>query len=191
MISVGGLHQYENSDDWGTWIDPWANGLGIFDLSALNWTNTYNHTAAPYERSSLVASYYSSNARYPESWADPVLQAIFEANTTSAQPSSSPTSSPSPEQSSTRAIAGGVIGGVVALAIIGGAIFWCLRKKRRSIQRSAEIQGPTYLSGPAELDLNPAARAELLTERDYQTIPAVTYEMPGSRPAVYELHARP
>jgi hypothetical protein len=138
-----------------------------------------------------VASYYSGNARYPESWADPALQPIFEANTTSAQPSSSPTLSTSPEQSSTRAIAGGVIGGVVALAIIGVAIFWCLRKKRYSIQGSAEIQGPTCLPGPAEMDLNPAARAELLAERDYQTIPAVTHEMPGSRLAVYELHARP
>ena len=138
-----------------------------------------------------MASYYSGNARYPESWADPALQPIFEANTTSAQPSSSPTLSTSPEQSSTRAIAGGVIGGVVALAIIGVAIFWCLRKKRYSIQGSAEIQGPTCLPGPAEMDLNPVARAELLAERDYQTIPAVTHEMPGSRLAVYELHARP
>jgi hypothetical protein len=119
------------------------NGLGIFDLSSLNWTDAYNHTAALYERSSLVASYYSNNTRYPRSWADPALQAIFETNTASIPTIPSPTSSPSPEQGSTGAIAGGVVGGVAALAIIGGVILWCLRNKRRSSQGSVQTQGRT------------------------------------------------
>jgi hypothetical protein len=130
-------------------------GLGIFGLTALNRTDSYDHTAAPYEPSSLVANYYSSNARYPESWADPALQAIFEANTTSASPSSSsPTSTPSAPtnsktgtsssasgQSSTGAVAGGVAVGVVALAIIGVAIFCFVRKKRPSNQTNNRRRG--------------------------------------------------
>jgi hypothetical protein len=158
MISIGGNHE---PDSWETWTDPWPNGLGIFDLSGLNWTDAYDHTAAPYERSSLVASYYSNNTRYPRLWADPALQAIFEANTPSIPTIPSPTSSPSPEQGSIGAIAGGVVGGVAALAIIGGVILWCLRNERRSSRGGVQTQGPTYLSDPVEMDLNPTTKAVL------------------------------
>ena len=193
MISVGGVHEFEN---WQTWTDPWTNGLGIFDLTALSWMDDYNHTAAPYERSSLVATYYSSNARYPVSWADPALQAIFEANTTSTPTSSSlapnPTSStgliPSSEPGNTGTIAGGTVGGLVALAIIGGVIFWYLRNKSRSIQGTVITRVPTYLSGPAEMDLNPATRTELPVNTNCQTIPTVIHEAPGRGLTVYELH---
>lgn len=172
MISIGGVHENEV---WQTWTDPWTNGLGIFDMSALSWTDSYDHTAAPYEPSSLVTNYYSSNARYPESWADPALQAIFEANTAStpSSPSQTPnptsnagtpnptsnagTPSPAPEQGSTGAVADVVIGGVVALAMIGVAVFFYLRKKRRS---SIETQGPTYLSRPMEKNVNLARRGQ-------------------------------
>jgi hypothetical protein len=88
-------------------------------------------------------------------------------NTTSTQsgPSQAPnptgntgTPSPAPEQGSTGAVADVVIGGVVALATLGVAIFCYLRKKRRS---SIETRGPTYLSSPVGLYLNPTTREQL------------------------------
>lgn len=40
-------------------IDPWPNGMGIFDLNALEWTNgNYNHSAAPYQRAASVQAIY-------------------------------------------------------------------------------------------------------------------------------------
>lgn len=169
MVSIGGIHDQEN---WQTWNDPWTNSMGIFDLSALTWTDAYDHTAAAYEPSTLVTSYYAGNERYPKTWADG-LQAIFEANTTST---STPASSPG--QSSTRAIAGGCVGGLLALAILGSAIFWYLRRKRR------------FAMSHVEMDVNPIARTELPSKADYLVLPPVIHEMPGSRPPVYELHSQ-
>lgn len=197
MISIGGVHEFE---DWQIWTDPWANGLGVFDLSALTWTDTYDHTAAPYEASSLVETYYSSHARYPVSWGDPALQAIFEANTTSTPTGSSSTpnptgsagtSNPSSEQGHTGAIAGGTVGGLVALAIIGGVIFWYLRNKSRSSQGTVATQDPTDLSGPVEMDLNPETRVELPIKTNSQTVPPVIHEAPTSELTVYELYTEP
>lgn len=118
-----------------------------------------------------METYYSSNARYPVSWADPALQAIFEANTTSTltssgltpnPTSSTGTSSPSSEPGNTRAIAGGIVGGLVALAIIGGIIVCYLRSKSRSSQGTIATQIPIHLSGPVGMGFNLATRAELL-----------------------------
>ena len=194
MLSIGGIQD----EDWQTFTDPWANGLGIFDLTALNWTNAYNHTADPYEPSSLVTNYYSSNARYPKSWADPALQVIFETNSASttssgSSPASSSTSSDAGTPSNptsgntgtlssisgpgrTGAIVGGVVGGVVALSIIGAVIFYYKRKQRHFYQISL---------ASAEMAANPAI-AQLPATEDWKAVPA---EADGN--GLHELYTEP
>jgi hypothetical protein len=72
MLSIGG-----NQESPFTNRDPWTKGLGIFDMTALSWTNTYDAAALAYERPSLVSQFYANNSRYPIEWADPELQSIF------------------------------------------------------------------------------------------------------------------
>src|SRR5437773_1448897 len=37
----------------------WANGLGIYDMTALKWTSGYDASAKPYVRPELVRQYYA------------------------------------------------------------------------------------------------------------------------------------
>jgi hypothetical protein len=70
MISIGG-NQEQTSDE------PWINGLGIFDITKLDWTNAYDAAAPAYERPILVSQFYANNSRYPIEWGDPELESIF------------------------------------------------------------------------------------------------------------------
>ena len=82
MVSVGGIVVYSNTtmDTFvvsGGVADPWPQGLGIFDMSAMEWTSSYNASAAPYVTPNLVKSYYQQNGRYPASWTNPDVTAWF------------------------------------------------------------------------------------------------------------------
>jgi hypothetical protein len=151
MISIGG-----NQDRLT--IDPWINGLGIFDMTKLDWTNAYDAAAPAYERSILVSQFYTNNSRYPIEWGDPKLESIFTSpngtattnvsgssssssnNNSSSNNSSSSSSSSSSSNSNSNSggrivnyLVGGVIGGISALAISALLIFWRrYRYKKRS-----------------------------------------------------------
>lgn len=58
MISYGGfdptgLASYSE-------LDPWTYGIGVFDLTALKWSSSYNANADPYVQSNLVTKFYAS-----------------------------------------------------------------------------------------------------------------------------------
>lgn len=38
--------------------DPWDNGLGIFDLTKLEWRSSYNASAAEYDSPQIVKDWY-------------------------------------------------------------------------------------------------------------------------------------
>lgn len=149
MISIGGVR------DPGSGLietvvppppfDPWTNGMQILDMSDLSWTEDYNPSAAPYQSPDVIAAFYDSNDRYPASWVDSGLQAIFQQNrsrSTSTPSGSSPsTTLPSDTLSGSQGvnkngkshanvIAGGVVGGIVLLCIVAGLAFWYMRRKR-------------------------------------------------------------
>lgn len=54
MVVVGGL---SNRASW-TDPDPFLQGLGIFDMTDMNWSPSYNANAAAYESSEAVKSWY-------------------------------------------------------------------------------------------------------------------------------------
>ncbi|KUJ15175.1 uncharacterized protein LY89DRAFT_783377 [Mollisia scopiformis] len=130
MISIGGYQDPMTLQDQPT--DVWANGMGIFDMTDLTWTEAYDSSAAAYQPSTLVTQYYSGSGRYPASWVDPKLADIFEKSTSSstATPSTSHTSTPNPKKSNAGVIAGGTVGGVAVLAFIIGLVVWYTRRKR-------------------------------------------------------------
>jgi len=60
MISVGGVSAYANA--WTTNnppVDPWAQGLGVLDLSLLSWSAQYDPTAAAYTSPDMVQAFYN------------------------------------------------------------------------------------------------------------------------------------
>jgi hypothetical protein len=64
MLVIGGRDPSHNSSEdgsfWPNDADPWTHGLGIFDMSTLKWTNTYNANAPNYEQPSMVKQYYAN-----------------------------------------------------------------------------------------------------------------------------------
>jgi hypothetical protein len=56
--------------------DPWTNGIGIFDLSDMEWKDSYNANAGPYVTPEFVKAHNNQNP-YPDKWSDPVVESWF------------------------------------------------------------------------------------------------------------------
>ena len=60
MIVVGGINGELDFRPRFADKDPWANGIGIFDISELSWKDGFDAQAAPYERPRLVEEWYDA-----------------------------------------------------------------------------------------------------------------------------------
>lgn len=144
MLSIGGWSTTDNNLGHLS-TDRFLQGLGIFDLTAMQWSSSYDANAEPYQTPDVVKAWYAANGTSPTRWDDPAVQKFFERASTSNPGSSAGTASESPNPTPTPssgttsksssshagAIAGGVIGGVAALVFVAGSIFWLLRRKRK------------------------------------------------------------
>ncbi|KAL8896881.1 MAG: hypothetical protein Q9207_007496 [Kuettlingeria erythrocarpa] len=133
IISVGGwdanpaIYRGTNGDHdeleksrMNTTVDPFTQGLGIFDMTALTWADRYTAIAAPYSQSKFVRDFYRDRrtTHFTAAAATP------PDSGTSARESASASN----HQSS---IIGGVVGGVAALAIAGAAFYVYRRRQRQ------------------------------------------------------------
>ncbi|KAF9640839.1 putative kelch repeat protein [Lasiodiplodia theobromae] len=143
FVSVGGTdNNVETAERW-TDADPWKQGLGVFDMTEMRWTASYDADAAAYEVPSVVREWYQGGDAEPE-WSSDSVKALF-ANVTrttasSSTPSASSTVSLSSSSGSTNhtgAIVGGVVGGLCGLALIGLAFFLLRRHRSRKQQTPA------------------------------------------------------
>ncbi|KFY47081.1 hypothetical protein V495_02105 [Pseudogymnoascus sp. VKM F-4514 (FW-929)] len=133
MVSVGGDYKAGHTDY--TFDDEWNNGMKIFDLHDLSWSDDYDAAAKPYVRSDAVNKYYADNPSYTVKWDNKALSSIFDngvspvisAATTAATGDAG--NAGGTKKSNTGAIAGGVVGGIVALAIAGALVFFWRRRR--------------------------------------------------------------
>ncbi len=62
LISIGGLdngnRKFNYSDIYQS-PDPFTQGIGIFDMTSMEWMPSYNANAAPYESPSVVKDWYA------------------------------------------------------------------------------------------------------------------------------------
>lgn len=201
MISVGGFQ------DNGALIatpqnDPWTNGLGIFDLVALNWTMQFDPDAAPYAPADALKAVYAGNPRTPTFDQDG-LGAIFAANASQAasiglngstSTSINGTSRILPPSNTTRlyssvsigAIVGGVIAGVVLITLVLGATWFCRRRKRKDrdtvrptyfpeMDASKQVKRPHVVH-----ELHPESVGNVYHELSPESYHRVPHEVPGS-----------
>ncbi|KAF2137450.1 uncharacterized protein K452DRAFT_312275 [Aplosporella prunicola CBS 121167] len=130
VIVIGGYNRVVNDTLVWEEQDPWDHELGIFDLTAMEWKDRYNATAAAYESPKEVKSWYA-DAKNPEpNWTSETVRALFARMTpmdSSATPPKNPTisssavSSSSTHKSWTAIILGTVVGSitmVVSLAVL-------------------------------------------------------------------------
>ncbi|KAF3351459.1 hypothetical protein VD0002_g4822 [Verticillium dahliae] len=142
MLSIGGVNHEPGMPDLWLDRDPWPQGLGVFDITELKWTNEYDADAEDYDSPEVIKSWYADGGLDEVQWTSGVA-ALFQQGDDGGGggggggDGSGNGTDPGSDNSSSApvgAIAGGVVGGVAAVAI-AGLLFWFLR--RRSRQRAA------------------------------------------------------
>ncbi|KAI8960708.1 hypothetical protein F5Y11DRAFT_254444 [Daldinia sp. FL1419] len=147
MLSYGGV-------DAGQWLrfsnmtkDPWKQGLGVYDMTEMAWTNSYDVDAANYESPAVVKDWYSQGGMKTMTWDNDELKELFVNGSSRYDMMNNSSITKEPPKSTlssaqrTGAIVGGVVGGIVVLTAVGAAIFLMRRRRRRrqSSQASSTI----------------------------------------------------
>lgn len=178
VLTVGGLDtsQHDASNQYrGVFhtVDPFPQGLGVFDLSTMSFADLFEVNKTTYEYADALSTYYQTRDRVSSSMGDS-LRAVFlvENFTTSAtavsgsssgsagssggssssssggDSDSGTASNSGTGSSSVGAIAGGVIGGVVGVALISAAVFFFLRRRKGS--RYGSVDQNNYKAGAGD-----------------------------------------
>ncbi|KAG8531938.1 uncharacterized protein KY384_003574 [Bacidia gigantensis] len=149
MAVIGGTVLNASSDiNSQTGIqDPWEKGIGVFDLTAMEWKDGYDANAARYVTPHAVKDYYQRNGREPI-WSNDVVKGWFMHTTDLDHANSTIKSAPQPEASSSGtdkgAIAGGTVGGVLGLALIVFLSLCLVRLRRRSADVTVALPSPEH-----------------------------------------------
>ncbi|KAK0725070.1 hypothetical protein B0H67DRAFT_120924 [Lasiosphaeris hirsuta] len=142
MLVVGGVYQSREKVDYWRSVDPWPQGLGVFDLTAMNWSSGWDPNAAEYERPQAVRDWYSQGKK--ADWSSDGVRDLFEPPTPSVSPPpESPGPSPTPPSPGLSGSAiGGIVGGILSAAILGlvAFIFWLWRRKAASTPAPTESE---------------------------------------------------
>ncbi len=66
MVLIGGVDPRNDkgwlgdADNGDESVDPWTQGIGVFDLTYLKFKDSYETNAAPYEPSNTIEHWYSN-----------------------------------------------------------------------------------------------------------------------------------
>jgi hypothetical protein len=82
MAVIGGFDNTVTSVNLTGWRDPWPQGIGIFDLSDMEWKDYYDPSAAAYTTPKAVKDWYKQNGQYPSQWDDVAVQGWFTSKGT-------------------------------------------------------------------------------------------------------------
>ena len=159
MLSIGGFDPRAASlsaayND----TDPYWEGMKVFDLTELQWTNYFNANAAPYVAPSAVAAHYAAGSRYPSTWSSSDLENLFVEPKTNLFTPIEPTASASPQPGTPTtnrkaAVIGGAVGGAAGVALVILALYLLARKRANGKGRKQEENKlpPKYINGEPNL----------------------------------------
>lgn len=172
MVAIGGLDGSHFHSDirhaWNRSADPWTQGIGVFDMTSLEWKDSYQTNASSYALPSAIKQYYGqksvsfvstlsgiflsyiksnfdlSTSRYPSEWTSAEVRELF-------QPKSSQMS---------RGVKAGIVISCVSFLVVGGLVAWFLwnRKKKRL---AAQGQRPSLKDSSGSPMLGSVPAAEL------------------------------
>ncbi|KAK1826385.1 hypothetical protein QBC39DRAFT_364592 [Podospora conica] len=159
ILTVGGLEFTTPGKDDA------PMGLQIFDMNAMQWKDRYDATLGDYERPDVISAFYTSGGLDKVQWSSKEVQSLFVTNSGGSQGagggnggsgsngsgngnSNTPQNeASSPAGTSAGAIAGGVVGGILALAALGAAVWFLLRRRRQ------KKEGISFSPPPARPDV--------------------------------------
>ncbi|KAF2143194.1 uncharacterized protein K452DRAFT_268529 [Aplosporella prunicola CBS 121167] len=193
MLSIGGIDWDKGFPEAWQDVDPWEQGLGVFDLTELKWKTNYDAGADAYKSPQVVQDWYNQGNAKDVAWRDDQVRALFSAETAAQAGPSNSSSSRDDEDGSTSnntgAIVGGTVGGVAALLLLACLAWFLLRRRKRA--NSANIHGATsqpitythqqeYPNNFSDVGYRPVAEADW--ERAVSEMPAnkVVRELPNA-----------
>lgn len=203
MIMIGGTNPlfsssyYVDGDLGGEPQDPWDQGIGIFDMTSLQFKESYQARTDPYEPPYVIRQYYnsrwaydsclegfldiecwlvSSNNKYPSSWTSPAVKAIFEDKPLQITPNTTSIPSVSPASFSPRSrshLGRSALAGLIVGCIIGGllgvvVVVYMIRKGRRRKKGRTEL--PADGAATSQATSNYRVPHELSTQREPREI---------------------
>ena len=155
MLSIGGVNPTTSSYQTAyNDPDPFWEGIKIFDMAKLQWTNYFNASAAPYTTPSAVTAHYAAGLRYPSKWGSNDLESLFKEPTVNSSASAKHSASASPrlgnqnKANRVAAVVGGAVGGVTAM-LVSFALVLLARKRasQTTRKRNESMQPPTSRHG--------------------------------------------
>ena len=141
LLSIGG-QDVSQMDPWGTPDTANPQGIGVFDMTALNWTQEYDVKAKPYSRADIIEKVYrESGDGMPAKWTDPALEALVLRNITTPLDATNNTipapSSMRSKSGNKTALAAGVTTGLLVLLIaMASLFFFYIRHRQRKTARA-------------------------------------------------------
>ncbi|KAK4185204.1 hypothetical protein QBC35DRAFT_504122 [Podospora australis] len=191
VLSIGGHSQ---PSGWRT-QDPAPQGLLLFDMTTLTWKYDYEANDKEYESADSIKEWYKAGSMANVQWASPEVKKLFATtpasndNSTTVD-SDTDTTSPSkqtpPESKSAPvgAIVGGVVGGIAAIAIIGAAYWFLIRrwKQKREAVDPENTNNPhfsDYPGGRSGMVVNHSRSPSELPAK-FKYVPSTAQEMYGS-----------
>ncbi|KAL8907939.1 MAG: hypothetical protein Q9171_005655 [Xanthocarpia ochracea] len=148
--------------------DPFAQGLGVFNMTSLAWEDHYTANAPAYVQSDLIRTLYADNPQDGSQFSTDELRELFKTTNfapveETPRPERTDTRRPDPPSDNTGAIAGGVVGGLAVFAVIAGIVFYFYRNTKR---RSAAKQHADSHHDVANTTPGPQSPVHRLYEAD-------------------------
>ncbi|KAL8944928.1 MAG: hypothetical protein Q9216_000089 [Gyalolechia sp. 2 TL-2023] len=210
IISIGGINpsdelpqprsRIEVQESAYNSSDPFAQGLGIFDMETLSWADHYRANAPPYVQSDLVRAFYRDSPQDGSQLSDVALQNLFQTKNFDSSPpstlgpSANSTTGTESSSSNTASIVGGAVGGTVGLVALAGiGLFFYRRGKRQKTvddeqsSKEIDVRKQPYIGHPlVEADGDAEYKGAQL---DSETIHEMRQEPVGETKVISELEA--
>ncbi|KAI5918600.1 hypothetical protein F4810DRAFT_566507 [Camillea tinctor] len=150
FLSVGGVDGEFRNHTSPTTADPWKQGLGIYDMSEMRWTNSFDPDAEDYVSPVVVNEWYAHGGLRNMRWDNDRLRDLFvNGSTVTGDEGTSADSTTNSIPTST--IVGSAVGGVVGAVAIGAVVLCIIRRRRgQHTERESTIDDgiPEYRPEP-------------------------------------------
>ncbi|KAL2290544.1 hypothetical protein FJTKL_15608 [Diaporthe vaccinii] len=81
MLSIGGTDASKGYPAEFADPDPWTQGLGVFDMTALRWTDGYANDAEAYDTPEVVKQFYRDGGLDKVQWTSDEVKNLFSSTT--------------------------------------------------------------------------------------------------------------